>query len=994
MQRQRSSFIFLVLIAFALLAAQTTLVQTYGFGQNKVRYKSFDWAVFRTDHFDVHYYAEMEQAARDAARMAERGYTYLSEVFDHQFSERIPLILYASLNDFMQTNVVDGIGHGTRGVTESLKGRVVLPITGSYREFNHVLVHELVHAFQFDLMLNPKNVAPDARGLNPPLWFVEGLAEYLAIEMDAITRMWVKDGLLHDNLLTVEQLNSTQDIRVYRLGESLWHFLGSNFDKKKVGQIFKSAVRVGDVNRALQLETGLDSQALTAAWHKHAREHLLPENSVLQKPAAVATKLTRQENFFHRLNVAPAISPDGRHIAYVTNKTFADDLFLLSERDDGTFNNKRLVKGSMSTDFENLRFFETGIAWSRDGKRLAFVSKSGKDDAIYVLEAQSGKQVQRLVFADLNGLLSPAFSPQGDVLVFSGIQGGVSDLFVVDLDSGERRRLTQDRFAALQPQWSPDGSQIAFISDRGPGTDEASLLFGSFELATLKLASGKVTLRTGLAGNVTSPQWSPDGREIAFVSDHLGIANIFKLDMGSGAIYPLTFFENGVAGITTLTPALSWSANGKWMAFSAFENGAWQIYRMPVPDAEPYQVHHNGATTFAAMQNGNGSAAVVLPRDSALAVDSLALPPLPEPNTIYERYELVDAGSIEARDYRSRFSFDGGVLGGTVGGFLGSTAGAALQFSDMLGNQSLLISAGLRLDVWNSDLSVAYINRTKRLNYGVEAFQFRSVFGAFATGNQLGYTRNTYRGANLFAQYPFSRFARVEAGVGATAVDREFVIDVFRGGNRDRFTQDLSGLWFGQAQAALVFDNTVYGYLGPMSGSRSRFAVQQAFNDFSFTTLSADYRAYKRIGSRSALAYRLVGAHSFGRDAQFFGAGGPYTYRGASSTALIGNNLLVQNLEYRFPLLPFLPANYDFLYAATFVDAAAAWGVDIPGISRRTFQPFSSDGGFRLQDLRAAFGFGARLNLGYFVLKYDLGFPTDLREVGKPVGQVSLGIDF
>ena len=76
------------------------------FGQNKVHYKNFDWSVLRTEHFDVHYYSEEKQAAFDAARMAERGYDYLSEVFDHQIKERIPLLLYASVNDFQQTNIV------------------------------------------------------------------------------------------------------------------------------------------------------------------------------------------------------------------------------------------------------------------------------------------------------------------------------------------------------------------------------------------------------------------------------------------------------------------------------------------------------------------------------------------------------------------------------------------------------------------------------------------------------------------------------------------------------------------------------------------------------------------------------------------------------------------------------------------------------------------------------------------------------------------------
>ncbi|MCI0699160.1 peptidase S9, partial [candidate division KSB1 bacterium] len=167
--RNKALFGALVFALMTVLATSPGLPQPgYQFGQNKVQYKNFEWSVLRTEHFDVHYYEDEAEAAVDAARMAERGYAYLSEVMEHQFKKRIPLVLYSSLNDFQQTNVVsDLLGDGTRGVTESLKGRVVLPITGSYREFNHVLVHELVHAFQFDIIDSGRGGASLA-SFNPP----------------------------------------------------------------------------------------------------------------------------------------------------------------------------------------------------------------------------------------------------------------------------------------------------------------------------------------------------------------------------------------------------------------------------------------------------------------------------------------------------------------------------------------------------------------------------------------------------------------------------------------------------------------------------------------------------------------------------------------------------------------------------------------------------------------------------------------------------------
>lgn len=95
------------------------------FGQNKVQYRTFDFQILKTAHFDIYYYPEEEAAARDAARMAERWYERLSRVLDHQLSTRQPLILYASHPHFEQTNVIEGmLGEGTGGVTESLKRRI------------------------------------------------------------------------------------------------------------------------------------------------------------------------------------------------------------------------------------------------------------------------------------------------------------------------------------------------------------------------------------------------------------------------------------------------------------------------------------------------------------------------------------------------------------------------------------------------------------------------------------------------------------------------------------------------------------------------------------------------------------------------------------------------------------------------------------------------------------------------------------------------------
>ncbi|UCE22497.1 MAG: peptidase S9, partial [Candidatus Aminicenantes bacterium] len=198
------------------------------FGRNKVQYESFDFKVIHTEHFDIYFYPEKREAAMQAARIAERWYARLSRIFNHQLKGRQPLILYASSPDFQQTATIPGIiGEGTGGVTEMLKRRIVLPLGVSLAESDHVIGHELVHAFQFDLTTEnvPKFAGASSVAMQVPLWLIEGLAEYLSIgPVDAHTAMWMRDATQREKLPTVRQLNNAQYFP-YRYGQSLWAYI-------------------------------------------------------------------------------------------------------------------------------------------------------------------------------------------------------------------------------------------------------------------------------------------------------------------------------------------------------------------------------------------------------------------------------------------------------------------------------------------------------------------------------------------------------------------------------------------------------------------------------------------------------------------------------------------------------------------------------------------------------------------------------------------------
>ncbi|HYQ95587.1 MAG TPA: BamA/TamA family outer membrane protein, partial [Candidatus Eisenbacteria bacterium] len=193
----------------------------------------------------------------------------------------------------------------------------------------------------------------------------------------------------------------------------------------------------------------------------------------------------------------------------------------------------------------------------------------------------------------------------------------------------------------------------------------------------------------------------------------------------------------------------------------------------------------------------------------------------------------------------------------------------------------------------------------------------------------------------------------------------------------------------------LVADNALYGSTGPINGGRSSYTAEQAFGDVSYTTLMMDWRHYANIHHSYAFAQRFIAGSSFGRDPKRFRFGGAFTFRGVDYGDLKGSNALLGNLEFRFPLIEQLrfgwPGRISLggINGVLFLDAASAW--------QKGQKPrfFTTDGGFHANDILFAFGAGARVNLGYFILRYDFGRRTDFQRTAHGSHHfVTLGADF
>src|SRR5688572_25555449 len=484
--------------AFLVILLVVPAAQGQYFGRNKVQWEQFDFKVLQTEHFDIYYYEQEEDVVNDIGRMAERWYARLSRVFGHSFTRK-PIVLYANSADFHQTTTTGGfIGEGTGGFTDAFMNRVVLPLTGDYAENDHVLGHEIVHVFQYDIAAS---AAQNKRRFNLealPLWLVEGMAEYLSKgRIDPLTSMWIRDATLHDQLPDLQKLMRDPRYFPYRYGQALMAYIGARFGDEAVVRYFMAAGVVG-IEEGVERAVGISQKQLFADWAESARELYNPivtaRESGLAQPLIgrkpdppVEGKKPRRRRGMTELNVGPALSPDGRYIAFLSaRELFSIDLFLADAKTGKVI--RKLVSSNRDPHFESLRFIEAAGSWSPDNRKLAFITFARGDNFLSIVDVET-RDTDHISVPGLEAILNVAWSPDGSTIALAAQTTGVSDLFLYNVQTKELRRLTADKFADLQPAWSPDGRTIAFVSDRGADTVLEQLQFTDHRLAKIGRAS-------------------------------------------------------------------------------------------------------------------------------------------------------------------------------------------------------------------------------------------------------------------------------------------------------------------------------------------------------------------------------------------------------------------------------------------------------------------------------------------------------------------------
>jgi hypothetical protein len=929
--------LILLLFTAEQVAAQDILTMQLqqGFGKNKVRYKDFHWEVLKSEHLELHFEAEFHDLAVRAVGYLEDAYDHISETLHHELSHKPPIVIYQSHYEFQQTNIIhEFLPPGVAGFAEPLRYRMVIPFDGDLDEFRNVLVHELTHIFQYDIIYK----GPIKRISNPlsapPTWIMEGLAEYTTPGRNTIDEMVLRDAVLTDGLIPLETMNaywgSGNVFLAYKQSHSIMEYIAANYGPEKVSRILRLWDSQKDTDKLLERLIDMDMQTLDERWSAHMRKQYWPLLQTRDYTSEIADKIGDDEDQYKRF-ASPRWSLSGDMLAVLSSDGIEQHVDIIRLKDASLV--ERITRSMRASRFDHLASGGGTVAWAPDGHTIAFVAKDGPRDRILLWDLYDKAIVKTLRVPDIETIESLDWAPNSHHLALIGTGYGQSDLYILDVENDVLRQLTGTPQREDHPAFSPDGRRIAYSSKQQ----------NQFDIKIYDLETGESQTAISSPTDDLWPQWLPEGNKILFVSTRDKINDLFVYHLEEQREYRLTRTLSGI-----MNPALS--PDGRQIVFNTYFKGSSEIYLMDMPEwpalkrldkellaragdnesrsvavssavadtagavadtattlvstppvaaAEPLVLQstvadavpmtdHNGrpdlSQTTQSQEHALSVDAVLLADKASATIDSDGSaedtrPQLPSAQITdsIANAEIDDEAGIERQLYTPKLEFDGiSVQMGYFDGFFSSIA--QLSMSDLLGNHSLSLATDYvaSQEISNDfNFAVSYEYYGKRPTYRMSIFNWNQYFNNNRTfiyrGTLVsGISRVQQRGMLADASYPLDLYRRVDFSYTYVGEQEELIWPL----------QEVGATTSTHlVKSAYVHDSITYGLLGPTAGKRYFLSVGRTLGlggaTRSFSHVELDYRTYLRLGRWSVLGLRGYGVGSLGSDALAYNLGGP-----------------------------------------------------------------------------------------------------------------------
>jgi Tol biopolymer transport system component len=887
-----------VLTLAAPVAAQTPYIPY--FGKNQVRYDNFEWWTYETDHFTIYYYPEIEPHLERIAGYAESAYQHVSSELKYDLAHKVPLILFQTSSEFQQQNVIPGAAQeGVGAFAEPMRQRIVMPMDEPPDLLYRLIIHELTHQFEFDMI--PTSLVRRT----VPLWVNEGLSDYMTGVWRPQDLMSVRDAAVADIIPKMSKLEGYSELgarMVYNLGHAVFEFMEARWGKEGIrGYLFalRKAV-IGGGEEAYEEAFKISAEEFDQQFDKYLKDRFKPFRDK-ERPADYGRNLApdpEETSFEGAYSAEPSPSGDLMAVATANRSDREMDIVLLSTRDGTVVRN--LTKG-----FDQDYGFEfvvtpggrwTTVPWfsySPDGNHLAFFVRAEKTRTLVMQNVLNRNIDKRIDMRTVDDPESPDISPDGRRIAFAALQGGTGDIFIVDLVTEEVTNVTKDRFADSAPTWSPDGSYLLYLArisgyeklfkfDLKTG-QKTQVTFGTHDDGAAQFVDADTIVFASTAMDPSQPV-DPD------VARNGNIYNIWTLSLKTGELRQYT----DAVGGNLLALVMRDGLNNTRIGFISYYKAQYELHALDRRDP---------IVTAASSDFGEPGLEVI---------DFQA----PLTHTLIAEKKRKK-GTFEKLFMDGRPPVNVGVTSG--GDIFG---GSAVTFSDVLGDQQFSLYAA-SISQYRT-LSFSYLNLAQRFNYAVQGFSqtqffygqlenvfYDPIYSQFID-RDLALATRTVRGGTIFGIWPFNRYRRMEVTGGFMQYNEQF-----NDPSLEALSQEYQQDQFGRALFRsgnyvplginFVQETTVFREFGPLAGNTVRigyeFAPRIGDSTLSRQTADVDARYYLRLGSTGLLALRARGFRSWGDSPDFMYFGGNSEMRGYEYLEFIGDRVGFLNAELRFPFI-------------------------------------------------------------------------------------------
>jgi hypothetical protein len=875
--------------------AQTPYVPYYG--KNKIRYDDFKWQIYTTDHFEIYYYGGTEKHLERVASYAESAYQQVSADLKHDLAFKVPMVLYKTQSEFQQQNIEPSeLPEGVLAFAEPFRDRMVLPIDEPSDALYRLVTHELTHIFEFDII--PRSLL--RRGL--PLWVDEGLSDYMTGYWNAFDLMTVRDAAISDNVPSMSDFQGVAfvDGRLpYNLGHAAFEFIESKWGKEGLRQ-FLFALRkavIGGGESAYEEAFRLKAEEFDEQFEKYLKDRFKPFRDK-ERPADYGRNLAPKRDrtpFVVALSIEPSPSGDLMAIAAGNRKDQELDIVLISTKDGKVINN---LTGGFNKDrgFEYIvtpgGFRNNAVpwlSWSPTGDRIAYFARTEKHKTLVLQNVVNKKIANRFELKTIDMPESPDISPDGRKVAFSALQGAVGDIFIIDIDTGDLKNVTNDQFGDYAPTFSPDGKYLVYLA-RVSGNDK---------LFRLDLATGQKT-------------------QITFGTHDDGGAQFLDDDT-------LVFSSTATDPNVAIDPELARNGNIFNIWTLNLKNGELKQYTDALTaNVSPIVLRDQKMPRIAFVTYYKGEYGIhTLSREQP--VSTVKSEDFGAPGPVID-FQPPLTHTLMKSNVRSKKLFEKMFLEGRPPVNVGVTSGGdvfggtQVTFTDVLGDKQFNVFAA-SVSQYRT-FSGSYVNLSRRFQYALQGFSSTQFYYGYNPGGLYDYefayidrdralATETARGMTAYGIYPFNRYARMELSAGFMNYKQEYndqaLQQLANEFQQERYGRTLfSSGNFMPIGINYVQETTVFREYGPLAGNTIRAGYEFAPSGGGLLgrqTAEVDARYYMRLATNGVLALRAKGFKSWGDYPGYMYFGGNSEMRGYDYLQFLGTKAFFTNAELRFPII-------------------------------------------------------------------------------------------